>query len=630
MATPLLTLSDMGVNLGDRWLLRHVDLALHSGDRLALVGRNGAGKSTLMKLIADGAEPDEGALWQAPGVEVAYLPQSPQIKGSQSLASYVSGGLADPSEMHRAEALLMKMDMDPGRLTDGLSGGEARRLSLARALVSKPQVLLLDEPTNHLDLPTIEWLEKQMQAHQGALVVISHDRAFLRALGTGIIWIHQGKLRRRDGAFDQFEEWSDGILAEEEVRLAKLDKKIAEETRWSRQGISARRKRNQGRLRELEGMRQLRAAEGGVMMRQMQIDSGRAEGGGQVVLEARNLSVSVPAAVPTDQPQANAAEDRLLVSHFNALIKRGDRIGIVGPNGIGKSSLVRVLLDKAKPTAGYVKPGFGLLPGWFDQARSALNPEASPWTTLCPDGGDMVEIDGKSRHVTSYLRDFLFDDNKMTQRVGILSGGEQNRLLLARIFAQPHNFLVLDEPTNDLDMETIDLLQEVIATYDGTVLIVSHDRDFLDRTVTSLLAFEGDGKILAHAGGYSDWLAKQAGLEKRREARKKTAAKKTSGKTPGKTPGASPGVTRNKPPRTDRLSYKEGWLLERLPGEIADLETAIRHAEARLADMDFFNTDQTAYQAVAAQLEKDKAAHAEKEEAWLELEMKREALEKDS
>ncbi len=369
MATPLLTLSDIGVNLGDRWLLRHVDLSLHSGDRLALVGRNGAGKSTLMKLIADAAEPDEGTLWQAPGVEVAYLPQNPQIKGSQSLASYVSGGLADPSEMHRAEALLMKMDMDPGRLTDGLSGGEARRLSLARALVSKPQVLLLDEPTNHLDLPTIEWLEKLMQEHQGALVVISHDRAFLRALGTGIVWIHQGKLRRREGAFDQFEEWSDGILAEEEVRLAKLDKKIAEETRWSRQGISARRKRNQGRLRELEGMRQLRAAEGGVMMRQMQIDSGRAEGGGQVVLEARNLSVSVPGrpALRNGEPARHSKtedpeQERLLVSHFNALIKRGDRIGIVGPNGIGKSSLLRVLLDKGKPRAGYVKPGLGCCP----------------------------------------------------------------------------------------------------------------------------------------------------------------------------------------------------------------------------------------------------------------------------
>ena len=611
MATPLLTLSDMGVNLGDRWLLRHVDLALHSGDRLALVGRNGAGKSTLMKLIADAAEPDEGTLWQAPGVEVAYLPQNPQIKGSQSLASYVSGGLADPSEMHRAEALLMKMEMDPGRLTDGLSGGEARRLSLAKALVSKPQVLLLDEPTNHLDLPTIEWLEKQMLAHQGALVVISHDRAFLRALGTGIVWIHQGKLRRRDGPFDQFEDWSDAILAEEEVRLAKLDKKIAEETRWSRQGISARRKRNQGRLRELEGMRRQRAAEGGVMTRQMTIESGRAEGGGQVVLEARNLSVAVPAAAADGRTGAQDATEKLLVSHFNALIKRGDRIGIVGPNGIGKSSLVRVLLDKAKPTAGYVKPGFGLLPGWFDQARSALNPEASPWTTLCPDGGDMVEIDGKSRHVTSYLRDFLFDDNKMTQRVGILSGGEQNRLLLARIFAQPHNFLVLDEPTNDLDMETIDLLQEVIATYDGTVLIVSHDRDFLDRTVTSLLAFEGDGKILAHAGGYSDWLAKQAGLEQRRAAKSKT---------PKKPP-------RPKGPKTDRLSYKEGWLLERLPGEIAGLEKAITEAETQLADMGFYAADPAAWQALADQLEKDKRARAEKEEAWLALEMKREALE---
>ncbi len=619
MATPLLSLSDMGVNLGDRWLLRHVDLSIHAGDRLALVGRNGAGKSTLMKLISGDAEPDEGSLWVSPGTNVAYLPQSPKIKGSQTLASYVVQGLDDPSQIHRAEAMLMKMGMDPARMTDGLSGGESRRASLARALVSKPEVLLLDEPTNHLDLPTIEWLEGLMKAHQGALIVISHDRAFLRSLGTGIVWIHQGKLRRRDGAFDQFEDWSDAILAEESVRLAKLDKKIAEETKWSRQGISARRKRNQGRLRELAVLRQNRASEGGITARSLSMETGPAEGGGQVVLESRDITVQVPKGNPVDSLSADgmttdatqAQEMRTLVSHFNALLKRGDRIGIVGPNGSGKSSLVRVLLKQAPPAAGYVKLGFGLLPAYFDQSRTLLNPDATPWTTLCPDGGETVEIAGKSKHVTSYLRDFLFDDYKMTQRVGTMSGGEQNRLLLAKIFSQPHNFLVLDEPTNDLDMETIDLLQEVVGDYDGTVLIVSHDRDFLDRTVTSTLAFEDAGKIVSHAGGYSDYLNRRVKTEARQQAKakKKSAAEK---------PRAN---------RAARLSYNETFLLDKLPQEIAALETFITKGEAQLADMDYFAKDPDGYQKLADKIGTAKSDKAAKEDQWLDIEMKREAIE---
>ena len=602
-APPLLTLSDMGVNLGDRWLLRHVDLSIHAGDRLALVGRNGAGKSTLMKLINGTAEPDEGSRWVAPQTDVAYLPQSPVFKGSQSLASYVAEGLDDPKEIYKAEAILHRLEMDPGRMTDGLSGGEARRASLARALVRDPDVLLLDEPTNHLDLPTIEWLEGLMKERQGALVLISHDRAFLRSLGNGIIWIHQGKLRRRQGAFDQFEEWSDGILEEESVRLAKLDKKIAEETRWSRQGISARRKRNQGRLRELGELRLQRAREGGIAAKTMSMTTGPAEGGGQVVLETRSITVKVPTA---------SGGERVLVNHFNARLRRGDRIGIIGPNGAGKSSLVRVMLGKAEPAGGHVKLGYGLLPAYFDQSRSHLDREGTPWTVLCPDGGETVEVAGKTKHVTSYLRDFLFDDYKMTQRVGTLSGGEQNRLLLAKIFAQPHNFLVLDEPTNDLDMETIDLLQEVIADYDGTILIVSHDRDFLDRTVTSVLAFEGEGKITPHAGGYSDYLGRRTKQADR--AKEKAKAKKVAKDKP-------------KAPRTDRLTYKDAHALKTLPAEMSRLQDAISAAEDKLADMAFFQSEPEAYQACAAQCEADKVALSEAEDQWLTLEMKREEIE---
>lgn len=612
-APPLLSISDNGVNLGDRWLLRHVDLSLSAGDRLALVGRNGAGKSSLMKLIAGSQEPDEGSRWVAPGVQVAYLPQTPTFAGSMSLASYVIQGLENrlgkdddiSSRTHQADAMLMRMNMDPARMTDGLSGGERRRVSLARALITDPDILLLDEPTNHLDLPTIEWLEGLLKERGGALVLISHDRAFLRSLGNGIIWINQGKLRRREGAFDQFEDWSEGIMTEEAVRLRKLDKRISDETRWSHQGISARRKRNQGRMRELAEMRLQRARDGGNVSRQMAMTTGNAEGGGQVVLEARNITITVRGAPPQDEPH-------ILVSHFNAIVKRGDRLGIVGPNGAGKSTLLRVMLGEMAPSAGYVKIGFGLLPAYFDQNRTQLNPDANPWTTLCPDGGETVEVGGKSRHVTSYLRDFLFDDYKMTQRVGTLSGGEQNRLMLARIFAQPHNFLVLDEPTNDLDLESMDLLQEVVADYDGTVMIVSHDRDFLDRTVSGILAFEQQGSITPHAGGYSDYLSRRTALSKADSKQRKVKKKPTQEKPSG--------------PQKERLSYKQTYLLKTLPEEMSRLEAAIADAAEKLSDMSFFEKDPDAYQALSAQMGADNTAFSEAEEMWLELEILRETI----
>ena len=615
MASPLLSVSDLALNLGDRWLLRHVSLVVSPGDRLAFVGRNGAGKSSLMKLIAGYTEPDEGSRWCAPYCSVAYLPQNPSFKASMSLSSYVLNGLDNEPHMsvddrrklaYRADAIIERLGLIPGQMTDNLSGGEQRRVSLAKALVSDPDVLLLDEPTNHLDLPTIEWLENMLKARKGALILISHDRAFLRTLGNGILWLNQGTLRRRQGAFDEFEDWSEAIISEEAVRLHKLDKKIAEETRWSHQGISARRKRNQGRLRDLQALRLQRARQAPSQIKELTVNSIKAETGGQVVLEARDISLSVSA----------ADRRRLLVQHFNLKIQRGDRLGLVGPNGVGKTTLVRALLGELAPDAGHVKAGYGLIPGYFDQNRALLNQQASPWTVLCPDGGDMVEIAGKPRHVVSYLRDFLFDDNKTTQKVSTLSGGEQNRLMLAFIFAQPHNFLVLDEPTNDLDMETIDLLQEVISEYDGTVLIVSHDRDFLDRTVTGLLAFEDNGRIIAHAGGYTDYLdrrRRQLDKQQQTQADKKAGQEKTAQK---KT------VDRPK----DRLSYKQTYLLEKLPNEMATLTEKITTAEQHLSDMTFFEQDPDSYQILAEQTRQNKVNLQEKEKAWLELAILHEEL----
>ena len=622
MPTPLLTIASAGINLGDRWLLRGADLTLHAGDRLALVGRNGAGKSSLMKLMAGRTDMDEGSLWMAPGSSVAYLPQAPQLPTGMTLRSVVVAGhdadwLGRPVPVHKAEEFLQRLGLDPDRMSDGLSGGEARRVSLARALYTEPDVLLLDEPTNHMDMPTIEWMEEMLRQHRGALLVVSHDRAFLRNLGTGIVWLHNGRLRRREGDFGQFDDWSENILADEAVVLHKMDRKIASETKWSREGISARRKRNQGRLRELEALRIERARTGGITQRAMKMETGPAEGGGQLVLEAIDLSVSVP--MPPREDEEEAAR-RQLLNHFNMLVRRSDRIGIVGPNGIGKSTLVKVLLGLSDPDGGRVRQGFGLLPAYFDQQRSALDRNSSPWTVLTDGSSDMIEVAGTTRHVTAYLRDFLFDDHKMTQKVATLSGGEQNRLLLAKLFAETHNFLVLDEPTNDLDMETLDLLQEVIAEYDGTILIVSHDRDFLDRTVTAILAFEGDGKVSAHAGGFSDYLGRRTAAAARRAA-------KDDGRKSGTKGGSKAAAAKPTANRTAKLSFKDQHALDKLPGEIESLEAEIAALEARLADPDLFAKNPDRFNAAADRLAAARDEKDEKELRWLDAAEKAEALE---
>ena len=620
MAPPLLTIADAGVNLGDRWLLRGADLSLHAGDRLALVGPNGAGKSTLMKLLAGQGEMDEGTLWMSPGAEIAYLPQAPQIPPGISLRALVTADMEDAKIGHKADAMLMRMGLDPLRMSDELSGGETRRVSLARALYTKPDILLLDEPTNHMDLPTIEWMEDMLRQHRGALLVVSHDRAFLRNLGTGIIWLHGSKLRRRDGHFDEFEAWSDGILADEAVVLHKMDRRIASETKWSREGISARRKRNQGRLRELAGMRAERAKAGGLTQRTMRMETGPADGGGQLVLEAIDLCASVPITqhgAKEDDTSTAPERRRQLLQHFNLLVRRTDRIGIVGPNGVGKSTLVRLLLDITKPDSGRVRQGFGLIPAYFDQRREALDRDQSPWTILNEGGSDMIEVAGQSKHVTSYLRDFMFDDVKMTQRVSTLSGGEQNRLLLAKLFAQTHNFLVLDEPTNDLDIETLELLQEVIADYDGTVLIVSHDRDFLDRTVTSILAFEGEAKIVAHAGGYSDYLARKKAAEARQIDKLDNNKPKKSAPKKAKT---------NRP---SRLSFRDKHRLDTLPDQIAAIDAEIAAIETKLAVPDLFQNEFDLFNRLVDMLAARKDNKDQKEMEWLEAAEKAEALEQD-
>ena len=593
---PLLSLRDVSVGFGGRPLFRGVDLAVHTGDRLCLVGRNGSGKSTLLKVAAGLLPPDEGTRSVRADCHVAYVPQEPVVEGAGSLTDFVVDALPPASrhERYRADELLTELGLDGDRPARNLSGGEGRRAVLAATLVQRPDVLLLDEPTNHLDLPTIEWLERRLLAFRGGLVLISHDRTFLERLTRGMLWLDRGALRRNSSAgFGGFDDWAESVLAGEATSRAKFDKRLAEETRWSREGISARRTRNQGRLRRLHAMREERA-EQVKRVGQVALAAERGEASGKLVIEARGLR--------------KAYGEHVVVRDFSTTVLRGDRVGIIGPNGAGKTTLVRMLTGDLPPDAGTVRIGTRLTPVYLDQQRSKLDPDKTLWDTLVEKGTDQVLLGGKPRHVLGYLKDFLFAPEQARSPVGSLSGGERNRLLLAWAMLRPSNLLVLDEPTNDLDMETLDVLQETLAGYDGTLLLVSHDRDFLDRVVTQTIAFEPDGEIVEYAGGYSD-----AVTQRRSRPTAATVA----------TPTAAPG--RRARERT-KLSYNEARELEALPAQIAAAEADVARLEAILEDADAYARDAKAYNAAAADLDETRVTLEGLEERWLALEELREAL----
>ena len=470
MAPPLLTLRNAHLQIGSQTLFADLDIAIGRDDRVCLVGRNGAGKSTLLKAIAGLIELDGGERFLQSRTGIAYLPQDPSLQTGKTALQVTLEGLAaghtSETDDHLAEQALARFDIDPTLKTDALSGGEARRIALARALIGKPDILLLDEPTNHLDIQAIERLEDDLRAFRGAVVMISHDRRFLSSLSKRTWWLDRGKLRVLDQGFDGFETWSQKLLAEEEADLHRLSKTIEAETEWLHFGVTARRKRNQGRLRRLKALRQERAErirpEG-----QVKLESQSAAASGRLVIEAKSI--------------AKRFGERAIIEGFSTTIMRGDRIGIIGPNGVGKTTLIRLLTGKLAPDQGLVRLGTKLDIAEIDQRRALLDPSQSPWQTLCPDGGDQVEVQGRFRHVVGYLRDFLFRPEQLRTPIRALSGGERNRLLLAKQLARPANLLVMDEPTNDLDMETLDLLQEMLTDFAGTLLLVSHDRDFLDR-----------------------------------------------------------------------------------------------------------------------------------------------------
>jgi len=601
MAPPILILRDIHLTFGGTPLLEGAEMALSAGERLCLVGRNGSGKSTLLKIAAGLIQPDGGERFLQPGTTLRYLPQEPDLSGFATTLTYVEAGLAPGDDAYRAKYLLEQLGLggeeDPARL----SGGEARRAALARALAPEPDILLLDEPTNHLDLPAIEWLEAELKSSRSAMVLISHDRRFLENLSQATVWLGDGRTRRLDRGFAAFEVWRDEILEQEEVARHKLDRKIASEMEWLHKGVTARRKRNQGRLRALYELRaRRRAAKTQTAMTALEASAG--EQSGQLVIEARKISKSY--------------DGTPIVTELSTRIQRGDRIGIIGPNGAGKTTLLNLLTGQLAPDAGSVKLGANLQMVTLDQRRDSLDPTVTLAAALTGGRGDTVAIGDRSQHVIGYMKEFLFSPEQANTPVGVLSGGERGRLILARALARPSNLLVLDEPTNDLDLETLDLLQEMLSDYDGTVLLVSHDRDFLDRVVTSVVASEGHGRWREYAGGYSDMVMQRGtGIEKK-AVEKPRRPKETAPSQPV----AKSAVRR-------KLSFKDEHALKTLPARIEALQAEIAKLQAALADPGLFARDRAAFDKAATALHEREAALAQAEHDWLELELKREEVE---
>ncbi len=585
MAAATLSYEDLGLVQGEGWLFRHLDVHIRPRDRLALIGRNGAGKTTLLKCLAGLIDTDEGKRTIVPGSRVVLLEQDPDMGDHATLFDWVLDG-SDAPETHEAAAISDQIGLDLSRPVATASGGERRRAAITRALAQEPDVLFLDEPTNHLDLSGIEWLEDWLNRFAGAFIVISHDRTFLTRLTKSCLWLDRGHLRRAEIGFGGFEAWMEKAYEEEARAAEKLDAKLALELRWLERGVTARRRRNQGRLAKLHDMRAQRAAMIG--------------GPGTAKLAVAKDDVRSKAVIDADRVSKNYG-DRQIIRDFTLRIQRGDRIGIVGPNGAGKTTLLKLLTGELAPDEGKVERAKTLSGIVIDQQRKLMDP-AKRVRDVLAEGGDWIDVRGTKKHIKGYLKEFLFSPELTEAPVGSLSGGERSRLLLAREFAREANLLVLDEPTNDLDLETLDLLQEVIADYEGTVLIVSHDRDFLDRTVTVTLGLDGSGRVDIVAGGYEDWA-------KRRRMQAAPVSK----------PKAPPVTEDRRPAPSAKLSYKDQRDLDRLPGEIERLEAQIAATEDVLADPDLYVRDPKRFADLSDQAAKLRTEKHAAEERWLEV-----------
>ena len=598
---PLLQLSNIALTFGGDPVFDALDLVIQPGDRVALVGRNGSGKSTLMKVMAGLVEADQGARSLSPGTSVGYMEQDPDFAGFATLGEFAAQNL-DPSEAYRVEMAAEGLDFDPALAPERASGGERRRAALAKLLAEAPELMLLDEPTNHLDINAIGWLEARLRETRAAFVLISHDRAFLRALTRATLWVDRGQVRRRESGVEGFEEWRDTIWAAEDDARHKLNRKIKAEARWAVEGISARRKRNQGRVRALAALRAERAS---------QI---KRQGTAAMALEAAPPSGKLVAEL---EQVSKSFGDRPILRDFSLRVMRGERVAFVGPNGAGKTTLLKLITGQMEADSGTIRRGTNLEMAVFDQTRAQLDPNASLWENLTGDPlmrvsgqADQVMVRGTPKHVVGYLKEFLFDEAQARAPVRSLSGGEKARLLLARIMAQPANLLVLDEPTNDLDVETLDLLQDILGEFDGTVLLVSHDRDFIDRIASTTLVFEGEGRVTAYAGGWTDYLAQRPQTDSRIEKAVTSAAQ---------------GKPKPKAAAKSGLSFTESHRLEALPAEIARLEAEIAKLGGLLSDPDLFSREPVKFRKATEALAQRQAALESAEEEWLILAEKAES-----
>ena len=594
MAAPIVSLEDIALRQGEGLLFENLSLFIGAKDRLALIGRNGAGKTTLLRLIAGTLEPDKGRRSQQPGQKIILLPQDPPVAGFDTLADFA---LAEPDAppRHEVEAIATQLGLDLGLTAANASGGERRRAAIARALAQQPDLLLLDEPTNHLDLEAIDWLEGWLTRYGGAFLVISHDRTFLTRLTKACLWLDRGQLRRQEVGFGGFEAWTEAVYAEEAKIADKLDTKIAQELHWLQRGVTARRRRNQGRLERLHQMRASRKAMLGV------------QGTAKLALATDDVKSKM---VIEAEGVTKRYGERTILKDFSIRIQRGDRIGVVGPNGAGKTTLLRLLTGELQPDEGTVTRAKTLNGIAIDQQRKLMEPNKRVRDVLA-DGGDWIEVRGHKTHIQGYLKQFLFPPSVADAKIGTFSGGERSRLLLAREFARDSNLLVLDEPTNDLDLETLDLLQEVISDYDGTVLIVSHDRDFLDRTTTMTIGLDGSGRADVVAGGYRE--LEQLWQERVAKAKKAAPAKAAP------SPAAPSGPAK-------KLSFKDQHDLDRLPGEIAKIEAEISTAEAKLGDPGLYARNPKEFDRLTAAIEALRGKLDAAETRWMEVAEKAEAL----
>ncbi|TRA98702.1 MULTISPECIES: ABC-F family ATP-binding cassette domain-containing protein [Rhizobium/Agrobacterium group] len=607
MAPPILKLDDIKLTFGVTPLLDGANFQVEPGDRICLVGRNGSGKSTLMKIAAGLVEAQSGEVFRHPSATIRYLEQAPDFAGYDTVQAYAEAGLGPGDDPYRVTYLLEHLGLTGQENPASLSGGEARRVALARVMAPEPDILMLDEPTNHLDLPTIEWLESELQQTRSALVLISHDRRFLEKVSTSTVWLDRGQSRRLNRGFAHFEEWRDKVLEEEELEQHKLGKAIEREEHWMRYGVTARRKRNMRRVGELQAMRaEYRGHKG--PQGSVQATASDVRESGKLVIEAEAIT--------------KAYDERVIVAPFSLRVHRGDCIGFVGPNGAGKTTLLKMLTGQLEPDSGTVKLGTNLEIATLDQKREDLNPNDTLAHYLTDGRGDNLLVNGEVKHVTGYMKDFLFQPEQARTPIRNLSGGERARLILARILARPTNLLILDEPTNDLDIETLDLLQEIVVGFSGTVILVSHDRDFLDRTVTSTIApanpDQPDGRWIEYAGGYSDMMAQRKGAaEEKRKAEKQEKTKAASSASASQEPAKAKG----------KLSFKQKFALENLPKEMEKAQGEIAKREQRMADPALFTKDPATFNTLAQEMTKLREKLETMEEEWLELEMLREELE---